>query len=51
MTADLFGRRLEALRLWWDEYGSSQYASADDWINSMSNTQLLEALSWVEGID
>ena len=43
----LFEQRLEYLRDWWAQHGnSSLYENADDWINNMSNVELLEALQW-----
>lgn len=42
---------LEKLRDWWDRHGSRVYDSADDWINSLSNVELLETLSWFEEPD
>lgn len=40
--------RLTYLRQWWEKHGSSAFESADDWINSLTNVELLEALTWIE---
>ena len=46
---DVFEARLEYLRDWWLRYGDTRsYATADDWINSMTNVELIEALSWAK---
>ncbi len=45
---DLFEARLAYLREWWEQHGSTVYGSADDWINSMTHVELLEALSWAK---
>lgn len=44
----MFERRLEQLREWWECHGGDLFESADEWINSMSNVELLEALSWFD---
>ena len=45
----MFERRLEQLRDWWEShYGSDLFENADEWINSLSNVELLEALSWFD---
>jgi hypothetical protein len=48
---DEFEARLEYLRDWWDEHGHRIYGSADEWINSMTNVELLVALSWAKNDD
>ena len=45
---DPFEARLNYLREWWEEHGPTIYDSADDWINYMTNVELLEALSWAK---
>lgn len=45
---DLFEDRLEYLRKWWSAHGPITFDSADDWINHMTNVELLEALSWAK---
>ena len=47
MTDD-FEARLNYLRNWWEEHGSQIYSNADEWINDMTNVELLEALSWAK---
>lgn len=42
---------LEALRAWWAKHGPDHFADADEWINSLSNVELLEVISWIESID
>jgi hypothetical protein len=47
---DLFEARLIYLRDWWAKHGNTvDFDTADDWINSMTNVELIEALSWEEG--
>lgn len=41
---------LALLRGWWERNGPYDYDSADDWINSLSNVELLEHLSWLENV-
>lgn len=38
---------LEKMRAWFNQHGSSRYRDADEWINQMSNVELLETLSWI----
>ena len=38
---------LDKLREWFAKHGSSMFKDADEWINHMSNVELLEALSWI----
>ena len=45
---DEFQARLDYLRHWWTQHGSSMFNSADDWINSLTNVELLEVLSWAK---
>jgi len=45
---DLFESRLEYLRGWWERNGPYHFKGADDWINHMTNVELLEALSWAK---
>ena len=45
---DEFEARLTYLRGWWVQHGSHMFDTADDWINSMTNVELLEALSWAK---
>lgn len=40
--------RLEYLRKWWERHGSGVHESADTWINSLDNVELIEALSWAD---
>jgi hypothetical protein len=44
-----FEDHLTYLRAWWQRHGSDVFDNADDWINSLTNVELLEALSWEEG--
>lgn len=43
--------KLEALRDWWERHGSENYATADDWINSLTNVELIGALGWFDSDD
>jgi hypothetical protein len=46
---DLFEARLTYLRDWWAKHGNTvDFDTADDWINSMTNVELIEALSWAK---
>ncbi len=45
---DEFEARLAYLRWWWERHGPRIFDTADDWINSMTNVELLEALSWAK---
>jgi hypothetical protein len=46
---DEFEARLDYLRSWFRQHGSTyMFADADDWINSMTNVELLTALSWAK---
>ena len=45
---DEFQARLEYLRQWWAQHGCSRFATADDWLNSLTNVELLETLSWAK---
>jgi hypothetical protein len=45
---DEFEARLTYLRSWWLRHGSDMFNSADDWINSLTNVELLEVLSWAK---
>jgi hypothetical protein len=40
--------RLAYLRNWWWRHGNDEFTRPDDWINSLTNVELLEALSWAE---
>jgi len=49
---DLFESRLIYLRGWWQQHGDAvRFDTADEWIDSMSNVELLEALSWAKDDD
>lgn len=41
-------KHLERLREWWAKHGSNLYADADEWINSMTNVELMETFDWFE---
>jgi hypothetical protein len=46
---DLFEARLTYLRDWWAKHGNTvDFDTADDWINSMTNVELLCTLSWAK---
>ena len=46
---DLFEARLIYLRDWWAKHGNTvDFDTADDWINSMTNVELLCTLSWAK---
>ena len=46
---DIFEQRLAGLRAWWEKHGNfDHYDNADEWINDMTNVELLEALTWVK---
>jgi hypothetical protein len=46
---DEFEARLEYLRRWFVQHGPTHlFADADDWINNMTNVELLTALSWAK---
>lgn len=36
--------QLKALRDWWNKHGGSGYRDADEWINSLTNVELIERL-------
>lgn len=44
----MFEARLSYLRDWWRQHGDNRFDDPDDWINSLSNVELLEALDWME---
>ena len=48
---DDFEKRLNYLRGWWERHGSTMWDSADDWINSLTNVELIEHLSWAKDDD
>jgi hypothetical protein len=46
---DEFEARLTYLRWWWERHGSTAiFTTADEWINSLTNVELLEVLSWAK---
>jgi hypothetical protein len=46
---DEFEARLSYLRWWWYRHGSTSiFTTADEWINSLTNVELLETLSWAK---
>ena len=47
--SDLFEARLLYLRDWWAKHGDTEaFDTADEWINSLTNVDLLRTLSWAK---
>lgn len=46
--APVLHERLEYLKDWFDKHGPSYFDNAEDWINSMSNMELIEHLMYGE---